>query len=256
LGYTREEALGRDMAELLIPDGLRADYRRALARHFETGTSEVIGRRLEVTATRADGSEFPAELSIAKVRATGRPLFTGFLRDITDRKRMVRQLAFRASHDALTKSLNRTAFMGRLRAAGRDGPAPGRIAVLFVDLDHFKAINDSLGHLAGDQLLIAAARRLRKCVRPGDAVARLGGDEFAMLLESVSDEEAAIVADRVRRALAAPFDLDGRTVLLTASIGLALSPDGESRVDDLLREADEAMYREKATGHSGRSGSR
>jgi diguanylate cyclase (GGDEF)-like protein len=77
-----------------------------------------------------------------------------------------------------------------------------------------------------------------------------------MLLESVSDEEAAIVADRVRRALAARFDLDGRTVLLTASIGLALSPDGESRVDDLLREADEAMYREKATGHSGRSGSR
>jgi diguanylate cyclase (GGDEF)-like protein/PAS domain S-box-containing protein len=250
-GYRREDVVGREMAGLVLPKSLRSEHREGLTRYLETGTSGVIGRRLEITAMRADGTEFPAELSIAEVPSVGRPMFTGFLRDITTQKRMVKQLAFRASHDPLTKSLNRSAFMERFRDAARRsaGRPRGVVAVLFVDIDRFKAINDSLGHFVGDRLLVATARRLRASVRPGDAVARLGGDEFAVLLENVADQtEAAVVADRVRESLREPFTVHGHEVKATASIGVALGLPGVEALSELLRAADGAMYRAKVAG--------
>jgi diguanylate cyclase (GGDEF)-like protein/PAS domain S-box-containing protein len=249
-GYRRREVLGRDMAELIIPEGQREQYREGLARYLKTGADGVIGRRLEMTALRANGVEFPAEMSITEVAWGGRPMFTGFLRDITEQKNMLQQLAFRASHDGLTESFNRQAFMDRLRdAAARTKREPAGAAVLFTDLDQFKAINDTYGHVVGDRLLVAAARRLRRCVRPGDAVARLGGDEFAVLLEKLGDpSEASVIAERIKQALDEPFELDGRRVGLTASIGIALSAPGGSSAEHLLRAADAAMYRAKASG--------
>ena len=254
--YRASEILGRFVVDVLIPEADRRSCREQLEgyRACPSGRDSVIGRRLEVVGMRADGSKFPAELSIAKISSAGGSLYTGFLRDITRQKRRARQLAFRATHDGLTKLLNRSAFMDRLKeAVAHSREVRSLIAILFIDLDHFKALNDSLGHLVGDRLLVETARRLRRCVRPGDAVARLGGDEFAILLERVIGLDAAsATADRIDRELDRPFAADGREVRLSASVGIAMNERHDDRPDDLLRNADAAMYRAKAAG-AGRS---
>jgi diguanylate cyclase (GGDEF)-like protein len=156
----------------------------------------------------------------------------------------------------LTKLLNRSAFMDRLKDAVLHArEVGGSIAILFIDLDQFKAFNDRLGHLVGDRLLVETARRLRRCVRPGDVVARLGGDEFAILLERVIDAtDASNMADRIRRDLNRSFALDDGEVRLSASIGIAVNGHDGDRPHDLLRTADANMYRAKAAG-AGRTGS-
>ncbi|MGD0834863.1 MAG: diguanylate cyclase [Candidatus Dormibacteria bacterium] len=172
----------------------------------------------------------------------------GSITDVTEARALHDSLRHGALHDGLTGLPNRTLFVDRLtQALTRTSRSPGtRIALLFLDLDGFKEVNDSLGHLAGDLLLTKLAGRIRERLRKSDTPARLGGDEFAVLLEDVRDEEAArrIAADLAER-IAAPFDLDGDAVRVTAAIGLALSTTGLERPDDLLRAADAAMYRSK-----------
>ena len=247
-GYRRADVVGRELAQLIIPPALRAAHREGLARYLAAGTGDAIDRRFETTAMRADGTEFPVELSIARIPSAGPPMFTGFLRDITAHKKLLEQLSFRAAHDGLTQSLNRTAFMDRLRAAAsRAGAGERSLAVLFVDIDRFKAVNDRFGHVVGDQLLAAVAGRLRACVRPGDTVARLGGDEFAILVENVNVADPAdvtAVAERIKQALHTPFNLDGLAVVIRASLGIAFGSSGNVP-EDLLRAADEEMYRSK-----------
>ena len=171
-------------------------------------------------------------------------------RDVTQRVQLEEQLVHRAFHDELTGLANRALFTNRveqaLLRATRDAH---RTAVLFLDLDDFKEINDSLGHGAGDSLLIQGADRLRACLRSGDTAARLGGDEFAVLLEGCLDdgEEAMHVAERIANAFARPFDLEDREAFSTASIGVAITG-GKENVDDLLRNADLAMYLAKKRG--------
>ncbi|GAA6618330.1 EAL domain-containing protein [Scytonema sp. NUACC26] len=170
--------------------------------------------------------------------------------EITDRKRVESQLHHAAFHDALTGLPNRALFIDRLRSALKQAKQhmDYLFAVLFLDLDGFKTINDSLGHLVGDQFLIAIATRLKVCLRPRDTVARLGGDEFTVLLEELQDiSDAFHIADRIHQALSLPFHLDGQEVFTTASMGIALSV-GYDRPEDLLRDADTAMYRAKALG--------
>ncbi|NJN49087.1 MAG: EAL domain-containing protein, partial [Alkalinema sp. RL_2_19] len=176
------------------------------------------------------------------------------MREATERKQAEEQLRRNAFHDSLTGLPNRLMFMERLGQtvdyAKRD---PGsHFALLFLDLDRFKVINDSLGHLIGDQLLIAIARRLESCLHKTDLVARLGGDEFTILLEDMSDlTEASNVADRIHRALAEPFDLSGNEVFTSVSIGIAMSCNMDlTSAEDVLRGADIAMYRAKAHGKS------
>jgi diguanylate cyclase (GGDEF)-like protein len=151
-----------------------------------------------------------------------------------------------ALHDALTRLANRRLFNDRVgHALARTGRRTTRLAVLFIDLDDFKNINDTLGHSAGDQLLTTVAERVRACIRPADTAARLGGDEFALLLEDLpSDDGARRVAQRVLEALAVPFSLKHKEVTLTASVGIALNEHGDT-VEDLLRKADMAMYTAK-----------
>ena len=181
------------------------------------------------------------------------PLVVCMLEDITDRKQVELQLVHDAFHDPLTGLPNRALFIDRLdhllvRATRR---TEQHFAVLFLDLDRFKVVNDSLGHLKGDQLLMAIAQRLRFCVRPDDTVARLGGDEFTILLEDLSHPaDATRVANRILEALKDPVDLDGVDIYTSASIGIALgSPDYEKSID-LLRDADAAMYYAKSLGRS------
>jgi diguanylate cyclase (GGDEF)-like protein/PAS domain S-box-containing protein len=175
----------------------------------------------------------------------------GSLTDITERKLSEQQLLHDAFHDALTGLPNRALYMDRLdRALARTTRKPEhRVAVLFLDLDRFKLINDSLGHLMGDRLLAETARRLEHCLRPEDTVARLGGDEFALLLEGITVAADAVrVAERIQQQLRRPVALGGHEVFATGSIGIALSAPRGGKAEDLVREADTAMFRSKALG--------
>lgn len=172
-------------------------------------------------------------------------------RDITERMRAEEKLRHYALHDTLTDLPNRAQFMEHLRdAVERAGENEyARFAVLFLDLDRFKVINDSLGHAIGDQLLVATAERLRSCVRPGDVVARLGGDEFTILLNrSGEPSDVAQIAERLQTRISEPFKLDNYEVFTTASIGIICSGGVQRSAEDLLRDADAAMYRAKESG--------
>ncbi|MBD0272471.1 MAG: EAL domain-containing protein, partial [Acetobacteraceae bacterium] len=184
----------------------------------------------------------------------GAAYLLGFVEDITERREAEARLAHMAGYDALTGLPNRTLFRERLeQAAAGTGPAGGgSAAVLCLDLDRFKEVNDTLGHPAGDALLRATAERLRGCVRDGDVVARLGGDEFAAVLPAPSGtpEGAAGFAGRVLQALAEPFCIEGHQLLVGTSIGIAVAPADGTNADTLLRRADMALYKAKAEGRS------
>ena len=172
--------------------------------------------------------------------------------DITERKRTEHQLRHQAFHDPLTGLPNRAFFMDTLtRVLARARRSGETAAVLFLDLDRFKIINDSLGHETGDQLLIEASRRLKSSLRPGDLAARFGGDEFTVLLEGVEHiSDATVVAERIAESLSTPFDLGGHEVYTTTSVGIVQSNPGGDRAEDLLRDADVAMYRAKSKGRA------
>ncbi len=241
-GYTHPELLQLSMHELVYPEEL-PDGDQFL-HELQAGTPIRYERRL----CRENGDRLDVEIS-AKMLEDGR--IQAIIRDITERKRAEEQLLHHAFHDALTCLPNRALFMDRLKQAIYHSKRRQDyiFAVLFLDLDRFKIVNDSLGHMVGDQLLVAMARRLALCLRPGDTIARLGGDEFTILLDDVKDfANANFVAERIQKALALPFDLDGHEVFTTVSIGIAVSATGYDRPEDVLRDADIAMYRAKALG--------
>lgn len=204
---------------------------------------------------RDGGYRWVLSRGIAVKDAQGQPCrMAGSQSDITERKQAEEQLLRDAFYDPLTGLPNRALFMDRLRNAlrrrtGRPGDA--QLAVVFVDVDRFKLVNDSLGHAVGDELLRSLAQRLQSCLRPGDTVARFGGDEFTLLLEDVgSVERATRVADRVRAELFRPFAPGGHEVFATVSMGIALSAGKGQRPEDLLRDADNAMHRAKEAGRA------
>jgi diguanylate cyclase (GGDEF)-like protein/PAS domain S-box-containing protein len=250
LGYTVEELCGRTIASITHPE----DVALNLHLHGEM----VAGRRehyqIEKRYLRRDGSLLWGRLTVSPVRrGEGTPPFVvGMIEDITERKAAEARLSHRAYHDPLTDLPNRLLFgervAGALAAAER---RRGALALLFLDLDRFKVINDSLGHDVGDQLLVAVAARLLACVRPGDTVARLGGDEFTILLAGVGGEEDVTrVATRITGELGRPFPVNGHEIVVTASIGIVIADpaEGGDSAADLLRYADMAMYQAKGAG--------
>jgi diguanylate cyclase (GGDEF)-like protein/PAS domain S-box-containing protein len=380
-GRRREDAIGLDMADLIIPPELRDAHRAGLQRLVSGGEPKMLGRRLNLVALRADGSEFPAELTITRLQTGGRPQFTGQLRDITDRvradealraeheraeryldmagtmmvaldrdrrvslvnrkasavlgyeveellgrdwhdtvvpehdrararsvfssliaggegppeasegrvrtrageerliawkntairdpdgtitgtlssgediterRRAEARIAHLAYHDGLTGLANRMQLEEHLgRALARADRAGTAVALLYVDLDDFKLVNDSFGHAAGDEVLQAVARRMERTLRATDVLARHGGDEFLVLLSDLGDEPLAAartVAHKLVAALREPFALAGLEFQIDATVGISLYPDDADSADALLRHADTAMYDGKGAG--------
>ena len=249
-GYSSDEAIGRNPRFLQAGDDDQPAVRELRRLREESGDHVEWAGILR--NYKKDGTMFWNELSVAAMNGGDGPVanHVGTVSDVTERKALEEEFVHRALHDPLTGLPNRALLVERLEhALARLARDEGRVAVLFLDLDGFKVINDSLGHETGDRLLVEAARRLEGCVRPGDTAARLGGDEFVVLLENVADEGEAIrVAERVAEALRPSFVLDGREVYVTASIGIALSRAPGERPRDLLRNADAAMYRAKEHG--------
>jgi len=175
----------------------------------------------------------------------------GSLTDISERHHAEEQLLYKALHDALTNLPNRTYFMRLLQRAlaKTKNYEDNEIAVLFIDIDRYKVVNDSLGHLVGDQLLIGVARRLERCLRPGDSVARLGGDEFTVFLDNINGvRDTTYIADRILKKISKPFIIGGHEIFITGSIGIVLSSSGYNQPEDMLRDADLAMYQAKSKG--------
>jgi diguanylate cyclase (GGDEF)-like protein/PAS domain S-box-containing protein len=246
-GYSREELIGRPI-DILVPERFHNRFPSQREYFFSHPRIRWMGRRQDWYGLRKDGSEFPIEIGLNPIHTPrGNGVLVSVV-DVTERKRVETELKRTAFHDGLTGLPNRTLFLDNLlrlnAAAKRYGHHP--FALLFLDLDRFKVINDSLGHTVGDKLLIEMAHRLVECTREEDTVARLGGDEFAILLEQVRGPEDAVrVAERVLERFADPLMLDDNEVSISASIGIALSLTGEKNPEDLLRDADMAMYQAK-----------
>jgi diguanylate cyclase (GGDEF)-like protein/PAS domain S-box-containing protein len=257
LNPATEKIYGRSASEFfahpnLWLESIHPDDQERASTHFqsllESGSKEV-----EYRIVRPDGTvRWLYERSHVTYDVNGKAIrLDGIATDITERKQMEEQLVHDALHDGLTGLPNRVLFIDRLQQSiARTKRCPDELfAVLFLDLDRFKVVNDSLGHMVGDQLLIAIAERLQACVRPGDTVARLGGDEFTILLDPIKNvSDVTSVAERIHQTLRMPLNLNGYEVFTTASIGITLSVTGYDRPEDLLRDADTAMYQAKEQG--------
>lgn len=253
-GYSQSEASSRCIADL-FPNGYHHGYsgngaQPAIFNEILRSDGKAVGSR----GVRKDGSEFPLEISLSSWKTHEGVFYSGIIRDITDRKSLEEQLTHQALHDPLTKLANRVLFRDRIEhALTKIVRNKTSVAVLFLDLDNFKTVNDSMGHARGDTLLVLVAERLRSSLRGSDTPARLGGDEFAILIEDARHpEDAAFVVDRITEVLRDPFLIDGKEVIISTSIGIAAATTGDENPEELLRNADLAMYKAKAQG-KGRS---
>lgn len=249
-GYSQEEILGKNV-NVLMPDPTRSEHDTYIKRYLQTGEAKVMGvSGREVVAVRKDGTQFPMEVSISEMLLGGQKYFVGIVRDITERKLAEQKIAHLAHYDYLTDLPNRALFLNCLEhsmlLAKRNNY---KAAVLFLDLDGFKQVNDTLGHEAGDLLLQDVSKRLKHAIRESDTVARVGGDEFTFVLNNIqSSEGAAVVAGKIIAALSEPFDLKGQRCKVGGSIGIAMFPDDAGDLDKLIKQADEAMYLAKQSG--------
>ncbi|MDD5301163.1 MAG: diguanylate cyclase [Gallionella sp.] len=249
-GYSQQEVLGKNV-KMLMPEPDRSKHDGYISRYLSTGQGKILGvRGREVIAVRRNGEKFPMELSASEMRLGGLRYFIGIVRDITERKLVEEKLAYFAHHDYLTELPNRILFLNRLEHANLLAKRNNyKVAVLFLDLDGFKKINDTLGHDGGDQLLREVSRRLKEAIRSSDMVARVGGDEFTFVLINIgSYENAALMANKIIAALSKPFELKGQQCHVGGSIGISIYPDDAQDTETLIRQADEAMYLVKRSG--------
>ncbi len=244
LGVEIDQLVGHTLREFTHPDDVRA----AVPHRARLELGIVDSYRLDQRYLRSDGEFVWARTRVSLTEDEGTMLAITHIEDVTEQKRTAEQLTFAANHDELTGLPNRSSLMSLL-SERLEGAPPSSVAVLFVDLDHFKVVNDSLGHGVGDELLTTMAGRLRSVVRDHDLLARFGGDEFIVVLSRVAHEsDPAEVAERIRRALHEPVTIGDHELFVTASIGYSTNVDAGMSPNDLLRDADAAMYRAKARG--------
>jgi len=248
LGYERDEVIGKKLTRYLSEHSCRIAEETILPRFFQVGFVKDIPYQM----VKKNGDVIDVLISATSEKdEAGQVLqsMAGVI-DVTERRKSDRENYRLAHYDHLTNTPNRFLLRDRLRQNLAKGSREGsRVAVLFIDLDRFKAVNDTLGHLAGDELLKIVGQRLSECVRDMDTVGRFGGDEFVVLLYGImSDDDPAIFASRILKALARPAILDGKHFSNSASIGIAIFPDDGLDEDTLLRNADTAMYAAKESG--------
>ena len=248
-GYSEAEVLGKDVS-MLMPAEHREQHGEYLSRYLQTGLTQVIGKSRELQGRRKNGMPFPMELSVTEIKLGDTHFFTAMLRDVSEQKLALKRIEQLAHFDALTHLPNRSLFYDRLgqsiMMANRNHRS---IALMYIDLDGFKKVNDEMGHHVGDLLLVQVAERLRLCVRESDTLARLGGDEFTILLNDTHErEDLEMLAKKVIHTIAQPFDLDGQAMQIGASLGIARYPDDASSSGTLLVVADKAMYAAKSAG--------
>lgn len=239
-GYGADEVIGRNPVMLGSGRHDAGFFERMFAALGRDGVWQG-----EIWNRRKDGDLYVQWMSVTRILGPdGLEGYVATMTDITSRKKAEEKLRFRADHDALTGLPNRSLFSDRLQTAMAKAHRHGdRFALMLVDLDRFKGVNDRFGHLAGDALLVEVARRLRDCVRGSDTVARLGGDEFAVVLDEVDGfDDAREVAERICVDMARPFELPEGTAEIGASVGIALGPDGSADAEELIRRADAALY--------------
>ncbi|WP_430754859.1 ABC transporter substrate-binding protein [Magnetovirga frankeli] len=252
-GYSESELVGLSVNQLLPPQ-FRARHSEMM-RHFLEGpeTQRRMNQRAEISGYRKDGSYFPMEASIAKFRGENGWVLVATIRDLTQVKEAQEELAWQASHDVLTGLPNRALIMERLQhALERGRRRDTNVALLFIDLDGFKQVNDSYGHEAGDVLLTTLAERLMQSLRPGDTLGRLAGDEFVALCEGIEEaDQVAQIAQRLSEASRRVVHYRQAELSVSASIGIAVGHATTHTADDLLRHADTAMYAVKQKGRDG-----
>lgn len=251
-GWAREEAVGRALHETIIPPQYREAHVHGLKRYLLTGETHIINSRIEVVGVHRDGHEFPVELAVTTIEVEGKYEFSAFIRDITKKKESEELIWKQANFDKVTGLPNRHMFHDRLEQEIKKAHRANlQMALLFIDLDRFKEINDTLGHDVGDIMLVETSRRIGSCLRESDTVARLGGDEFTVILSEVNDtKNVERIAQCILKILTESFQLGDEVVYISASIGITFYPNDATNVEDLLKNADQAMYVAKSQGRN------
>ncbi len=247
-GYAPGELMGQNVA-IFLPPHLRERHAQSMLDYFHAPQSRPMGI-MDLKLYRKDGGLQPVDISLGYWEVDGAPHAIAYIRDLSERKKLEESLRHQATHDELTGLPNRWLFQLQLRQALSRAERSGQhVAVLFIDLDHFKTINDTFGHATGDALLVQASRRIKDLLRASDTLARMGGDEFAVMLPDVNQADEAVgVALKILSCLQESFGLPDQQVFSGASIGLAYYPDDARDSDTLLRYADMAMYQAKQAG--------
>ncbi|BAO43552.1 EAL domain-containing protein [Thiolapillus brandeum] len=250
-GYSRQEVLGKRMGEILVPPSLREMHYKGLRRQLQSGKSTILGTRIETTALHADGSEFPVELAITRIDEGEHILFTAYLRNIAESRKMAEQLLFQANHDFLTNLLNRHSFEQSLQELLDNSSNTSKHCLMYLDLDRFKLINDSCGHAAGDELLRQLASLLQNNIRDQDILGRLGGDEFGLILANCPLDCAMKIGNSLLTAARDyRFYWENKIFSIGLSIGLVVIANRNQPITELLRLADAACYRAKEEGRN------
>lgn len=251
-GWSRLEALGQRLADLIVPVPARETHANGLSRYLATGAAKVINRRVQMQAIRRSGEVFPVEMTISVWGTAPNQSFFAFLHDASAREKTESGLLALARTDSLTDLPNRRHVYERLGETIASVDRTLRpMAVMFMDIDHFKSINDTLGHDVGDTVLQQFAARLRASVRQVDFVARLGGDEFMVIAQELASEaDTMTVAQKIIDSMTQPFAVNGKGLQITTSIGVATYAGSRLSADELVRRADQAMYQAKRSGRN------
>ncbi len=251
-GWTREEAMGKPLIEMVIPRQCREEYFARIQKALAPGATDILSTRIEQLSRHRDGHEFPAEWAITTIEVDKSYELCAFIRDITQQKESEKLIWNQANFDKVTGLANRNMFHNQLDQEIKKAHRAGQqMALFFIDLDHFKEINDTLGHDAGDILLREAAQRIKNCVRESDTVARLGGDEYTVLLLDIADiSDIERIAANILKILHDPFMLGEEAGYISASIGITLYPNDATTAEDMLKNADQAMYVSKSQGRN------